>query len=1094
MARPKLHRQRGFETFEDRRLMAVDVAASTFSPALMGDVIEELSTGNAVGFGYAINQSGNVNAAVGSGGLARTAQDLPARNFSSLVELEVSSVSKPITATAILHFLQSMPGGLDAALKTRLVDYLPSDWDPGANVQHITLRHLLTHSSGLSETNNAIGVNFENYGNNTYANMQNLIETGIMAPNVAADDVYDAPRWNLGDNYNNVNFTLLARVVLPKLINPGLDLTAAAFPGLRDAISGLTYSGYVQNEIFEPLGIAGADLIGNDANPAKGYELGVNAAGGSMSNLTALGGAFGWKLSARELATFLDGIERDNSILWASTRNMRDEQQLGWFRSTDAFGDYYGHNGATSTGGGNFRSRINVFPGGIEASYLMNSDDDDLPGGSIGSVLKTAYINGWTDLVVDGTSGNDNFQATLVNDNGHQSIQVTLNGEVQFTRWLDGLDSITLNGSLGNDSFTISNWSSSVELIINGQGGNDTVNLLSSLRNIELVSGMTFNGGSGNDSLNANDQNNPYSMPGLSQTYVVSDQAVSRHRGFMFQGNLIPVPVAVSYTGLENLDLNTGGLADIVHVASKTSGDMEIRTGDGNDVVIVGASVGNLQEFDGLFVDGQAGTDSIQLYDHNKSIGDDFFAQYDVDRDSVSRYVTGGLIINPNPTVYTVDFDRVENLALTTTDGKDRIRVHETTSGEVIVHGGAGNDILTTTPNSKNMEDVDDLTFNGDAGIDGIVINDQEKAYSRDLDSEYDVSALHVSRPMLARGFTLTAEVDYSSVENMTLNAGDGSDVISVVNTTSGEMVIHAGAGNDVVNASSTAENMETVNDLVVDGGAGTDTLNILDANNPYELGPGGGVYTVTPESVRRFGEHVLLPGVAVPTEVEFSAVENIELEAGGQGDVFNVSGTNGPAQLTLDGNAGADRFDIESPAYGTIYVEGDAPSFLPGDHLVINEGDLYATAPIPGLYPEGSGGVTIGASSIYYSGIETTDIHEQEPGLLGDTDGDGDVDIVDLNNVRNNFGGQGLGDTDGDGDVDINDLNNVRNNFGAVAPAPAASRSSEGGGSDDAAGENGWQDALVAAQLESSLATAPSIGQQTAKRLKALDLLFASL
>ncbi len=49
-----------------------------------------------------------------------------------------------------------------------------------------------------------------------------------------------------------------------------------------------------------------------------------------------------------------------------------------------------------------------------------------------------------------------------------------------------------------------------------------------------------------------------------------------------------------------------------------------------------------------------------------------------------------------------------------------------------------------------------------------------------------------------------------------------------------------------------------------------------------------------------------------------------------------------------------------------------------------------------------------------------------------GDTDDDGDVDLIDLNNVRNNFGGQGLGDTlPFDGVVDLGDLNNVRNNFG---------------------------------------------------------------
>lgn len=61
---------------------------------------------------------------------------------------------------------------------------------------------------------------------------------------------------------------------------------------------------------------------------------------------------------------------------------------------------------------------------------------------------------------------------------------------------------------------------------------------------------------------------------------------------------------------------------------------------------------------------------------------------------------------------------------------------------------------------------------------------------------------------------------------------------------------------------------------------------------------------------------------------------------------------------------------------------------------------------------------------------------------LWGDTNDDGLVDLNDLNNVRNNFGGASLGDTDIDGDVDLTDLNNVRNDFLAermeTVPEPA--------------------------------------------------------
>lgn len=66
------------------------------------------------------------------------------------------------------------------------------------------------------------------------------------------------------------------------------------------------------------------------------------------------------------------------------------------------------------------------------------------------------------------------------------------------------------------------------------------------------------------------------------------------------------------------------------------------------------------------------------------------------------------------------------------------------------------------------------------------------------------------------------------------------------------------------------------------------------------------------------------------------------------------------------------------------------------------------------------------------------------EPDIPGDTDGDDDVDLDDLNNVRNHFGESGdpaPGDTSPfDGQVNLDDLNNVRNNFGAASPVPEAS------------------------------------------------------
>jgi hypothetical protein len=61
----------------------------------------------------------------------------------------------------------------------------------------------------------------------------------------------------------------------------------------------------------------------------------------------------------------------------------------------------------------------------------------------------------------------------------------------------------------------------------------------------------------------------------------------------------------------------------------------------------------------------------------------------------------------------------------------------------------------------------------------------------------------------------------------------------------------------------------------------------------------------------------------------------------------------------------------------------------------------------------------------------------------LGDTNGDGGVDLEDFNNVQNHFHQTGipvLGDTNGDGVVDLEDFNNVQNNYRAQRSALALS------------------------------------------------------
>ncbi|MDZ4779784.1 MAG: hypothetical protein SGJ19_05990, partial [Planctomycetia bacterium] len=122
----------------------------------------------------------------------------------------------------------------------------------------------------------------------------------------------------------------------------------------------------------------------------------------------------------------------------------------------------------------------------------------------------------------------------------------------------------------------------------------------------------------------------------------------------------------------------------------------------------------------------------------------------------------------------------------------------------------------------------------------------------------------------------------------------------------------------------------------------------------------------------------------------------------------------------------------------------------------------------------------------------------------VGDTNGDGDVNITDLNNVRNNFGAAGgapLGDTDVDHDVDITDLNNVRNNFGATSNG-SPSISTLVGAPQSTSASQGLESHAVAASIEGTRLTLGGLPILIARRKlernpakeSAADLLFGQL
>src|SRR5262249_32302969 len=122
------------------------------------------------------------------------------KGWTSDTRMHVASVSKFLTAVGMVRTLHKKGISPDA----RIVDHLPAYWKKGKNIDRITFRHLLTHTSGFSTGGSASHYTFMK---------------GKVAEGVARVGDYD---------YENMNFGL-CRILIP-IINGDVSRTARFFP------------------------------------------------------------------------------------------------------------------------------------------------------------------------------------------------------------------------------------------------------------------------------------------------------------------------------------------------------------------------------------------------------------------------------------------------------------------------------------------------------------------------------------------------------------------------------------------------------------------------------------------------------------------------------------------------------------------------------------------------------------------------------------------------------------------------------------------------------------------------------------------------
>ncbi|WP_024874961.1 serine hydrolase domain-containing protein [Saccharomonospora piscinae] len=152
------------------------------------------------------------------------------------------SVSKPVTATAVMTLVEDGAMALDEPVRTYLPSFTLADPDAAAR---ITVRHLLTHTSGIPEHTSAT---------------DRVEDDGAPYAEAVAELAHIQPMSAPGakHQYSSANYLLLGAAV--------------------EEVSGSSFAGYLHDAVLDPLGMTGAITTAEQAHSrlpgGHGYVFG----------------------------------------------------------------------------------------------------------------------------------------------------------------------------------------------------------------------------------------------------------------------------------------------------------------------------------------------------------------------------------------------------------------------------------------------------------------------------------------------------------------------------------------------------------------------------------------------------------------------------------------------------------------------------------------------------------------------------------------------------------------------------------------------------------------------------------------------------
>lgn len=280
------------------------------------------------------------------------------------VRMHIASCSKLITGIAMTKLLNDKGLSYD----TPTIGYLPTYWVKGLNIDKITFRHLMTHTSGFNTGGS----------NSDYQTMKSLVAAGVN----------DHGMHKTGDDlgyyrYENMNFGL-CRILIATINGNVAPDTIFSQPGgpiipnyndlAWDYVTIQCYVQYVRDHVFMPAGVSGPSLD-HPLPDALAYTFPVSGNGWNSGDLSTESGGAGWHMSVDDLLDVMGAFRRKGTIMSTTQAQAMLDNGFGIdLQMSTPLGTLYNKNGLWGDGVGRTEQSLLYFlPQDMELVVLANS-------------------------------------------------------------------------------------------------------------------------------------------------------------------------------------------------------------------------------------------------------------------------------------------------------------------------------------------------------------------------------------------------------------------------------------------------------------------------------------------------------------------------------------------------------------------------------------------------------------------------------------------------------------------------------------------------------------------------------------------------